>query len=564
MLEPRPYQIEALKAVMERYRAGISRQLISLPTGCGKTIIFGLVAAALKTRTLILAHREELLQQAQQKIKFVYPDADTGIFQAKERSGLNSEICIASVQTATLHTEELRARGFNLLICDEAHHAVSNSYRLIFNDLGFSVDNPEKLLLGVTATAFRGDNLALGEVFKEIVFERSIAAMIKGGYLCPPKGIQVGTDIDISDVRVQQGDFDAAQLERVINTDERNGLIVESYIKHGYGRHGVIFTVSIAHALALARTFKECGVTCEAVYCSMRREERQKVLADYENHKLQMLTNVGVLTEGWDVPDTDIIIMARPTKSKVLYIQCIGRGLRIAPNKSDCLIIDLVDVTRQHDLCRFGTLFEELKVKDDYEDEEDEEAIDGYNENEESSGKKPRDSTLVLAPETCEIDLFQTSQYVWEGVKVNYKLPLLDGSALWCRAVGGGYSPIFVQNNGVIELSKEILPLGYAMGVCEDYARRLKISSYSQKNAAWRNKKPTEKQLETLRNLGIDFSPDISKGEASQLLSARMSESATEKQIWLIATKNLHPAPQFLTKREAGKIISEYKERQVN
>ncbi|MBQ2616555.1 MAG: DEAD/DEAH box helicase family protein, partial [Synergistaceae bacterium] len=136
MIQPRAYQSEALRKVLTAWKDGKTRQLISLPTGCGKTIIFGLVAEALRTKTLILAHREELLYQAEQKLRLVYPDADTGILKAEERNGLDAEICIASIQTATRHTEELAQQGYRLLICDEAHHAVSNSYMTVFDELG--------------------------------------------------------------------------------------------------------------------------------------------------------------------------------------------------------------------------------------------------------------------------------------------------------------------------------------------------------------------------------------------------------------------------------------------
>lgn len=188
MITPRPYQTEALDAVLGRWRDGVTRQLVSLPTGCGKTLIFGMVAGALKTRTLVLAHREELLLQARQKIRLVYPEADVGILKAEERSGLWADICVASVQTAMRNTEALRERGFRLLICDEAHHAAAASYTKIFEALGFMEGDRSKLLLGVTATAYRGDNVGLGSVFEEIVFERSILAMMKAGYLCDVRG----------------------------------------------------------------------------------------------------------------------------------------------------------------------------------------------------------------------------------------------------------------------------------------------------------------------------------------------------------------------------------------
>ena len=193
MIKPRHYQIEAVKKILTKWQEGVTRQLISIPTGTGKTIIFGLVAEALQEHTLVLAHREELLHQAKSKIKLVYPDADIGILKAGEHGGLNRQICIASIQTATRHIEQLMMRGDKLIICDEAHHAPSKSYKKIFQELGFMAGNPSKLLLGVTATAYRGDSTGLDEVFQEIVFERSIMTMMKSGYLCDVRCLEVNT-----------------------------------------------------------------------------------------------------------------------------------------------------------------------------------------------------------------------------------------------------------------------------------------------------------------------------------------------------------------------------------
>ena len=218
--------------------------------------------------------------------------------------------------------------------------------------------------------------------------------------------------------------------------------------------------------------------------------------------------------------------------------------------------MDFADVTRRHDICSFGTLLGGT-LKPKKKKDKDEEESTGGNEIQEKQF-----SELFRATGTQEIELFQRSQYVWGTVQNGYKLSLMDNSSLWCQTADGGFSPIFVSGSGEIKkLSDEILPLGYAMGVCEDHARRLRVGAYSQKNASWRNVPATEKQISALKRLGIAFNPDISKGEATDLLNAKMSEPATDKQVWLIIKANLHPNPQFLTKYEAGKIIAEYKKR---
>ena len=520
MIQPREYQSESLRKVLLAWERGITRQLISIPTGCGKTICFGLVAEALRTRTLILAHREELLYQAREKIHYVYPDADVGLLKASERGGLNNEICIASIQTAVRHTEELSQRGYKLLVCDEAHHAASESYMRVFNELGFMSGSPEKLLLGVTATAFRGDKLELADVFEEIVFERSIETMMRAGYLCDIRGLSVNTGTDISCVHMQTGDFAVNELSAKINIPERNELIADTYINRGENRHGVVFCVKVEHALNVAEAFRARGVSCEAVYGDMPTEQRQDILSRYARHEVQMLTNVGVLTEGWDVPDTDIIMMARPTKSRGLYVQCAGRGLRTAPGKKDCLLVDFVDVAKKHDMCGFGTLAgKPLNC----------ERGESMLEEIERTEREQYARGICLPPQSEEFDPFSRSNYVWEKFGSHYKLSLFGNSSLWCKCLDEGYSPVIVSSSGSVKaLTDGLLPLDYCMGVCEDYARKLNGAKYALKTAA-------------------------------ELLNPIFNAGATAKQIYFISRYRLHDSPELLSKQEAGKIISQYK-----
>ncbi len=553
MIKPRQYQVEAVKTILTKWGEGVTRQLISIPTGTGKTIVFGIVAEALRERTLVLAHREELLYQAKSKIKLVYPDADIGILKAGERGGLKAQICIASIQTAIRHTEELMLRGYKLLICDEAHHAPSKSYKKIFDTLGFMSGQADKLLLGVTATAYRGDSTGLDEVFQEIVFESSIRTMIKSGYLCDIRCLEVNTGRDISCVHLQTGDFAVNELAHVIDIPERNALVADTYLEYGEGRRGVVFGVKVEHAIHLAEAFRERGVACEAVYGEMPNDQRQDILRRYANHELQVLTNVGVLTEGWDVPDTDIIMMARPTKSRGLYVQCVGRGLRIAPKKKDCLLIDFVDVAKKHDLCGAGTLVgrKNLHLNKDFtllETLEREEHEEDFRENE-------------FRPPTYEhIDVLGRSQYAWVSRNGHYVLNLVENRALFCRQVEGGYEPVLVsESENAKWLSDDVLPLDYCMGVCEDYARSLAANGYMMKSALWRSEMATMKQLQALLRMGIKFRPNITKGEAAELLSQAWDIGATDKQIWYIETHKLHETPELLTKKQAMQIIHAHK-----
>lgn len=562
MINPRPYQVEALKAVMKNWREGETHQLVSLPTGTGKTILFGMVAEAMRVRTLVLAHREELLYQAKQKIRLIYPDADIGILKAEEKCGLDTDICVASVQTAVHYTKVLEERGFKLCICDEAHHAVSPSYMKIFNELGFMDGDKNKLLLGVTATAYRGDKAGLGAAFNKIVFERSILAMMRAGYLCDLKGLEVRTGADISGVHTRTGDFALDELSEAVDTPERNAFIADTYIKHGEGRRGVVFCVKVKHAHHLAEAFKERGVPCEAVWGDMPSDDRREAIKRYENKEIKVLTNVGVLTEGWDSPDTDIIMMARPTKSSVLYMQCVGRGLRLAPNKKDCLLVDFVDNARRHKLCKFGTLTggkyipsspAQTLLEAVHEAEREQKTLISGSDN------------SALTPVFKEIELFERSQFVWQLIKdKHYRMSMWDGSSLWCKLTDDGYLPLVMSTKGEIkQLSDEALPLNYAHGVCEDYVRKMRGAEIYRKDAPWRDKPASDKQISALRQMSINFNENLTRGEAAALLGQRINaEAATDKQLWFIKHYKLHENPDMLTKSEAGKLIAAYKERE--
>jgi len=552
MLEPRPYQREALRAVLKSWQDGLTRQLISLPTGTGKTVIFGLVAEAIRKRTLVLAHREELLTQAVAKIKLVFPDADIGILKAEERGGLSAEVCVASIQTAARHIPELVERGFSLLICDEAHHAVSPSYLRVFEELGFMGEDRGKLLIGVTATAYRGDKAGLGGVFQKITFERSILAMMRAGYLCDVRGLEVRTSATLARVHTRAGDFALDELAAVVDTPERNKLIAESYLEQGEGRRGVVFCVNVAHAQNVAAALKECGVPCAAVWGDMPGEDRREVLARFAAGDLQVLTNCAVLTEGWDCPDVDLIMMARPTKSRGLYVQCVGRGLRLAPGKSDCLLIDFVDAAKRHKLAGFGTLAGDSAVAP----AKGRSLVEAV---EEAERQRVR-TTAPLHAEVEGFDLFERSRFVWQKVSGHYRLGLANGSALWVRAVKGGFTPLLVLPSGEAEwLSADVLPLDYALGVCEDQARKMGAAWMARKDAPWRGAPATDKQINALKKMGISYTLPLTRGEASDLMDERMSEGATAAQIWTIKRHRWHAHPELLTKWEAGRLIGTHK-----
>ena len=570
MITPRPYQIEAVNAILREWRDGVTRQIVSLPTGSGKTIVFGMLAKELRCRALVLAHREELLTQAVTKMKLVDPSADIGILQAENDHGYFTNVCVASVQTAARgkRIDVLKERNFKLCIVDEAHHGTAETYHRIIRELGFMSGNASNLLVGVTATAYRGDNVALGEVFEKIVFERTIMAMMKGGYLCDARGVSVKTGSDLSDVHTRAGDFALGELSDVIDIPARNKLIAESYLEHCTGRRAVAFCCDVAHAHNLAGVFSDAGVRVAPVWGDMDKDERRRVLAAYSAGDIDVLTNCAVLTEGWDDPGTAAIMLARPTKSRVLYTQMVGRGLRLYPGKLDCLVVDFADVAGRHNLCGLATLAGDPRIKPKTK-QTLLEAVEEFEqlEADRDEWKRARVGDVVRE----EFDLFGRSNFVWAPVQGgHFRLPISATESIWVRREGGGYMVWLLDRTNLSNkkpLSDDVLPLGYAQGMAEDYVRINAETHLVDRNAKWRGHTASEKQLELLAKWRIPHDRhSITAGEASQLIDieiarreASWSEPATHKQRWFIVHRLGVAIPDDLTKKEASRIIAEKK-----
>lgn len=566
-IQARPYQTEAINNICKAWEDGTTRQLVSLPTGGGKTIIFALLAERLNIPTLVLAHREELLAQAKAKIRMVNQAADVGILQAQTLDGLYSKICVASVQTAVRpqRMDALRRRNFKLLIIDEAHHVTStNTYGNIVDALGFMGEERDKLLVGVTATAFRGDGVALGGVFEKVTFERTIMAMIRGGYLADARGIAVHTSSDLSGVHTKMGDFNTAELSLAVNVEERNRLVAKSYLESAAGRKAIVFCCDIKHSQDMAAAFRAEGVSAEAVWGAM--DGRAGVLGDYARGDIRVVCNCNVLTEGFDDPGTSAVLLARPTKSRGLYMQMVGRGLRLAPGKADCLVLDFADMAGKHNLCSLANLAganPRFKIKNMQTISEAVEEIEAS-----EVWKKEHIGSVTNE----EIELFERSRFVWTPTQDgHFKLPIGPSETLWIRKKQGGYVPFSFASGAekAKPLADLILPLGYAQGVAEDYARQnAKNTKLIDRDAKWRKEPATEKQTLQLKKWKIPHPEYITKGEAAELLGieidrreAKNRGPATPRQIYHIRAKLGITVPESLSFGEARRLIAEHAKR---
>ncbi len=327
----RPYQVEAIHRAGQAFIAGQRRLLLVSPTGSGKTIIategFIRPALAARQRILFIAHRNELLTQCRDKLGL---EADhVGLFKAGHKS-TRAPLQIASVQTLARRSILPPAE---IIIWDEAHHCTANHYQRIQALYPFAQH------IGLTATPYRLDGRGLGHAFDALMPVASIADLIAQGYLVPARTFALPPP-NLDGVRIVAGDYHEGDLATVMGKQRIGMRIVETYQRHASGRAAIVFAVSIIHSQDLCARFRAAGISAEHIDGSTPDDERAAILASYSAGNIKVLCNCQLLTEGYDAPHTDCIILARPTKSRCLWRQCIGRGMRAHPGKIDFQIHD--------------------------------------------------------------------------------------------------------------------------------------------------------------------------------------------------------------------------------
>jgi len=355
----RPYQQEAIDAVIAARRSGIKRMVVCLPTGAGKTVIFSQLARMARKQVLVLAHREELLGQAKDKLANALEGTSVvALERGSDRGAANAKVLVASLRS--LHADRLakvlEGRDFGLVIYDECHHAAADDNLRILRQLGSFERTWEGTLLGFTATTTRGDGKGLDQVFERIVYAKTLPDLIDDGYLAPLKGFRIDTAADLTRLSASGSDFRDDELEEVVDIQERNALVARSIQELARDRRTIAFCVTVNHARNLSRSLNAIGVPAGIVHGAMASRDRVKALAEFRAGRTQVIANVGVLTEGFDDPGVSCIAMARHTRSEGMYAQCIGRGTRLAEGKRDCLILDFVDVSTLS-LCSLPSLF---------------------------------------------------------------------------------------------------------------------------------------------------------------------------------------------------------------
>lgn len=474
-MELRPYQQEAMKAVLSQWEDGNSKTLLVLPTGCGKTIVFAKITEECVKRgkrVLILAHRGELLDQAADKL-----EKATGLGSAVEKAeqtckGTWFRVVVGSVQTL-MRQKRLAAfeeNYFDTIIIDEAHHAISDSYQRVLQHFKYAD------VLGVTATPDRGDMKNLGQIFDSLAYEYTLPKAIKEGYLSPIKAVTIPLKLDLSGVATQAGDFKASDIDTAL--DPYLFQIADEMKKYCSNRKTVVFLPLVKTSQKFRDILNSKGFRAAEV--NGNSEDRAEILADYEGGKYNVLCNSMLLTEGWDCPSVDCVVVLRPTKVRGLYCQMVGRGTRLCEGKTELLLLDFLWHTERHELCRPANLIcENTEVA--------QKMTDNLSE---KSG--------------CPVDIEEAAQQASEDVVAQRE-----------EALAKTLSEMKNRKRKLVD------PLQYEMSIqAED------LSSYVPA-FGWECAPPSDKQKKTLEKLGI-LPDEIDNAGKAQLILDRLSKRRAE------------------------------------
>lgn len=491
-MELRPYQKEAMEAVLNQWET-VDKTLLVLPTGTGKTIVFCALSEEVVRRgkrVLILAHRGELLTQATDKMQ-----KSTGLMCAMEKAELSAvdswaRIVVGSVQTLSREKRlsQYDTDAFDVIIIDEAHHSLTDSYQVILDYF------KNAKVLGVTATPDRGDMRNLGEVYESLAYEYTLPEAIKAGYLVPIKAQTIPLTLDLSKVEMQSGDFKAGDVATAL--DPYLEQIAEEQASVCKGRKTVVFLPLVATSQKFCDILNSKGF--KALEVNGNSKNRDEVLADFADGKANVLCNSMLLTEGWDCPDVDCVVVLRPTKVRSLYCQMVGRGTRLALNKKDLLLLDFLWHTERHELCHPANL------------------ICQTDDTAKIMTKNIESAAGTLCP---EVDILEAGAVAESQVLIEREEALAK------------------QLRQMRHRKKRLVdPLQYEMSIqAEDLVNY--VPSFG-----WEMEKPTDKQLDRLEKLGILPDEIATAGKANKILE-RMDKRTqagltTAKQIRFLENRN--------------------------
>jgi len=583
-----PHQEHAVQAIAASMESGLNRLLVQMGTGSGKT---RLAASLLRhplmagwwaqwqerdRRVLFFVHREEIVDQAALAFQQSNPGLMVSIEQGPRHANRYADVVVASIQTLDASNgrrlkDLVRYRPFRMVFADEAHRSTASSYIRALITLGFLPPEDEttgagdaeaanlqvdlsawdakapkdRVLIGLTATPNRSDGVGLSAVFQKIAFSFPLRKGIESGYLVPIVPWVIDTTTSLDSVRTNKSDFNQGDLQRTVNTEERNRLAVAGWLQKAAGRPTIAFTAGVQHAHDLAGMFASEGISARAVSGETPKDERRASVAEYRAGRVTVLCNDSVFTEGTDLPTTACVLLAKPTKSALTFEQMVGRGLRLSDGKKDCVLLDVIDVARKHSLMTAPTLYglpPGLRSDTGKSLEELAEAWDAFAAshpgiNLDKLGRVAIEQLQVKAStfnlwEVASLGAFGAGRamswvkisadsfrlsYAWQdGEETITVAPNLLGKfAASCtfRPHGGGT----VRQRTLVD--------GLTSAVdCGDYAERWilaerrSVTSLTSTTAKWRKQPASERQKKLLSWKGIPFAASITMGEASALI----------------------------------------------
>ncbi len=540
MLTLRDYQTEAIEKVMCSWQEDPSgSELLVLATGAGKTIIFSEIARRLAEQgilTLILAHRDDLLDQAIEKYHNIKPEAIVGKVKGTINE-LGGEVTVVSVASARSpkRIKQMQQFNYGLIVVDEAHHVAATSYQTVLQAF------PQAFVLYVTATPDRLDNKPIIE--KPALYTKGIIDLVKMKYLCTPRAIAIKTEVSLDEIKTTAGDFNERELSDAVDTPARNKRIVDAYQEHAHTMPAIAFCVTVQHAESLAYTFNDFGIPAAVVTGKTSADDRKQMYSDLRNGVIKILVSIQVLTEGFDEPCVSCIIMARPTKSRALYVQCVGRGARLFPGKEHFLVLDITDNCLKHRLTPHNlNKALDLKLQDNETIEEAEER-----EKEEHEKEAQIRRLKEKRKEDLAVDLLQKfdwklrasdGAYILEFGKGHRMALKPEHSDRWNPFDIPEYS-VWARLAGAADIQKwstANMPLVEALQFAEARVLKIQDEPYAVKlwdaNAHWRNQPvdPNSKQAEMAGWMRIEIVEGMTKGQLSALIDQKKREREERKQ----------------------------------
>lgn len=548
----RGYQLEAVEAVLGGWNGGKLSVMAALATGAGKTTILAEILKQVcdpnHQRSLVIAHTQEIIYQLYERIAHQYGGQLDNLFTMNLLSGLgivmgendNPDARIVIATRQSLHTKRLKrlmqTGAFDNLFIDEAHHALGdNTYGAIVEEL--KAANPNLKILGLTATPKRTDKKALKTIFDDIVYQWLIPDGIKSGNLVPVTQIRVKTQVDLTTVKSSKGDYDQKKMVSLLEVANWLELCVKAYKEHilATNRPTLAFMPSVQMSKDFAAALRAEGVAAEHLDGTTPNDIRLAILKRYSEGTTQVISNMAVLTEGFDAPRTGAIFMARPTRSESLYTQILGRGLRPFPNKADCLLVNITAVdtkaVKVGDLV--GRMIQCPECESDY--------FAGFRHCPVCGHEKPEEKKPAQKP-NGQAGEYETGYKVGQDINAEYSALFDQTFSAWYTdntfftcPLGFDEGTLVIApmlNEGVYRLFlapkdytkpciqiNENDDLNLLMQEADDYLKAKGTSKLTNKNEPWRNQPATYQQLEQLKKKKILFDPNnITKGDASKLL----------------------------------------------